>query len=38
MNALTFETVVIGETLLALFLSGSFTLGIVFHYFIGRLK
>ncbi|KKL09053.1 hypothetical protein LCGC14_2569710 [marine sediment metagenome] len=38
METLTFDTIVIGETLLALFLSGSFTLGIVFHYFIGRLK
>ena len=38
MNALTFETIIIGETLLVLFLSGSFTIGIIFHYFIARGK
>lgn len=38
MNALTFETITMGETLLALFLAGSFTLGMLFHYFIARSK
>ena len=38
MNALTFETITMGETLFSLFLAGSFTLGMIFHYFIARRK